>query len=134
MPSAKVSNVRRGTATVAETPTSQIIRSAQSPSEVTDALGRKLIIKRPGALDKLRLFKAIGGDNAKNEIYLGYATLAISVQSVDGQPMEPCKTEAQVEALVAELGDEGIEAVAAAFSEEGRASSAELVESAHNFT
>lgn len=135
MADGKVSNLRKGpAAAAAERPTDAIIRAATTPQEVTDSLGRKLMVRRPGALEKLRLFKAIGGENSKNEIYLGYATLAISVTSIDGQPMEPCKNEAHVEALVSELGDEGIEAVAAAFATDEQMSQKELVESARNFT
>ena len=77
----------------------------------TDARARTLAIKPPTALDRLRLFKAIGPVLAENPRYLGYATLAMAVTSIDGVPIPPPATEAQLEALVERLGDEGLVAV-----------------------
>ena len=71
-------------------------------------------MRRLGALDRLRLYKVIGANLGTNAPYLGIAMLAVSVCSVDGVPMPPPVSEAQLEALVARLGDAGIAAAAAA--------------------
>lgn len=130
---AQVSNVRKGPAKV-ETPSENIARTANPLREITDALGRKLVAKRPGALDKMRLFKVIGGENSQNQMYMGYAMLAISTVSIDGDPIDPCTSVRDVEGLVQRLGDEGIEAIGEAFAEDGDVSQKELVEAARNFT
>lgn len=133
MADGKVSNIRKGPAKV-ETPSENIARTANAAREIPDALGRKLVIKRPGALDKMRLFKVIGGENSKNEMYMGYAMLAISTVSIDGDAIDPCTSVRDVEGLVQRLGDEGIQAIGEAFAEDGDMSQKELVDSAHNFT
>ena len=79
--------------------------------QATDARGRALSIKPPTALDRLRLFKAVGPVLAENPRYVGYATLAMAVTAIDGVPVPPPANEAQVEALVERLGDEGLVAV-----------------------
>ncbi len=97
-----------------ETPSSRIISAATATISVTDGDGRSLVVRRLSALDKLRLFKAVGPHLAQNAPYLGMATLALSVCAIDGVPMPPPVTEAQIEGLVSRLGDAGIAAVAAA--------------------
>lgn len=93
-------------------PAAEIIAAAGEACDVRDAGGRVLSVRRLAALDRLRLFKAIGPLLAQNAPYLGMAMLAVSVTAVDGVPVPSPATEAQVEALVRRLGDEGIGAVA----------------------
>ncbi len=100
------------------TPSVQIVSAAMLPLVVRDADGRELVLRRMTALDRLRLFKAIGPVLSQNNLYLGMATLASSVTSIDAVPVPAPATEGQIEALVARLGDAGIAAVAAAFSAE----------------
>ncbi len=80
---------------------------------VTDATGRTLQFRRPGALDRLRLFKALGPVLSSNDRYVGYTMLAFCVVGIDDvpMPMPAPANEAQVEALVARLGDVGLAAV-----------------------
>lgn len=96
-----------------ETPSSRIIGAASATQSVADAEGRQLQVRRMGALDKLRLFKAVGAHLAQNPPYLGMAMLACSVMAIDGVPVPAPANEQQVEALVSRLGDVGIAAVAA---------------------
>ena len=42
-----------------ETPTARIVAEAWAPLTVVDAQGRRIEFRRPGALDRLRLFKAL---------------------------------------------------------------------------
>ena len=71
-----------------------------------------------GALDRLRLFKAIGPMLAQNPPYLGMAMLASSVTAIDDVPVPAPATESQIEALISRLGDTGISAVADALRPE----------------
>lgn len=96
-----------------QTPSSRIVAAAQAASEVIDVLGRKLALRRLGALDRLRLFKAAGPMLASNPGWIGLATVAVSVTAIDDVPVPAPATEAQVEALVARLGDAGLTAVSA---------------------
>ncbi len=94
------------------TPSGTIIAGASELQEVVDALGRRLTLRNLTALDKLRLFKAAGSELALNQPWLAMAVLASSVTAVDGIPLPLPLNESQIEALVARLGDSGIEAVA----------------------
>lgn len=98
------------------TPTERHLAAANAAIEATDALGRALSLRRLNALDKLRLFKAAGPVLAQNPLWLGMATLASAVASIDGVPVPPPVNEAQIEALVGKLGDVGISAIAAALA------------------
>lgn len=101
-----------------ETPSARIVASAAATVSVTDAEGRSLTLRRLTALDKLRLFKAVGPVLAHNQPYLGMAMLASSVTAIDGVPIPAPANEVQIEALVSRLGDAGIAAAAAALQPE----------------
>lgn len=92
-------------------PAEQIVAAASAVLTATDGQGRVLEVRRPGALDRLRLFKAVGPVLAENERYLGYAMLAMAVSSIDGVPVPAPVNEGQLEGLVARLGDAGLVAV-----------------------
>ena len=94
-----------------ETPSARIVAEAGAPLSVTDAQGRRIEFRRPGALDRLRLFKALGPVLSDNTRYVGYAMLAYCVSAIDGVPIPVPATEGQVEMLVSRLGDAGLEAV-----------------------
>src|SRR5712671_967618 len=67
----------------AETPTGAIVASGKRVVETTDSLGRRLKVKFITARDRMMLAKVIGAELAKNEVYLGYATLAWAVVELD---------------------------------------------------
>lgn len=95
-----------------DTPSSRIVAAAQATVAVTDEEGRRIEVRRLGALDKLRLFKAAGPQLSQNAPWLGMALLASSVTSLDGIPVPQPASEAGIEALVSRLGDAGLRAVA----------------------
>ena len=99
-----------------DTPSSRLIAAAHAASDIRDAEGRKLSIRRMGALDRLRLFKAAGPQLASNPAWMGMAAVACSVISIDDVPIPAPASEPHVEALVARLGESGIAAVAAALA------------------
>ena len=95
------------------TPSQVITSLADRTATIVDGLGRRLMVRRLGALDTLRLFKAAGPVLAQNEAWLAMASLAIAVTEIDGVPVPAPGTEAQIESLVDRLGDAGLSAVAA---------------------
>lgn len=101
-----------------QTPTTRHLAAVQSAQTIQDSEGRTLAIRRLTALDKLRLFKAAGPTLSQNHLWLGMATLAVSVSAIDDVPIPPPSTEGQIEALVSRLGDAGIAAIAAALAPE----------------
>jgi len=94
------------------TPSARIVAAGQEAQVIIDAHGRKLSLHRLDALDKLRLFKALGPTLAQNEPYLGMALLACSVIAIDDVPYPMPVNEAQIEHFVQRLGDMGLAAVA----------------------
>jgi hypothetical protein len=93
-------------------PSAQIIAAAAADLSARDDAGRLISLRRLGAVDRLRLFKAIGAALAENPPYLGMAMLAFSVTAIDGVPVPAPGNEAQLEGLVHRLGDGGIAAIA----------------------
>ena len=83
----------------------------------TDPLGRHLKVKFLGTLDRMRMSRILGGELAKNEVYVGYATLASAVIEIDGDPVPPPVTVRELEFLVDRLGDEGLNAVGEVYQE-----------------
>ena len=94
-----------------EAPSARIVAAAAAVVRTVDAQGRVLEVRRPGALDRLRLFKAVGAGLAQNDRYLGYGMLAMCVVAIDGVPVPQPVNEGQLEALVQRLGDAGMVSV-----------------------
>ncbi len=102
-----------------ESPSARIVAEGARVFEVVDGCGRTLQVRRPGALDRLRLFKALGPVLAENDAYVGYAMLAMCVAAIDGVPVPQPVNEAQVEALVQRLGDDGLFAMGEELADAG---------------
>ena len=98
-------------------PSAYILKQAENVLETIDKGGRKLKVRRPAALDTLRLFKAAGPILSQNEAWLSLAAMAVAVVEMDGIPVPAPTTESQIESLVDRLGDDGISAVASILSE-----------------
>jgi hypothetical protein len=100
-----------------ETPSEQIIKAANQVITVTDARNRQIGIKKMGPLDRMKLFEVCGPENSKNEAYLGYASLAFCVSSIDGDAQPRPSNRLQLEGLISRLDDDGLTAVAAGVAE-----------------
>ncbi len=100
------------------TPSSTVLSEATRAVPAVDRNGRRLLLRRMSALDTLRLFKAAGPVLAQNGPWLSLAGLAFSVLEIDGVPVPPPATEAQIESLIDRLGDEGLEAIADVLKED----------------
>lgn len=95
------------------TPSLRILAEARATTDLVDALGRRIEVRRLTALDRLRVFKAAGTTLAANPGWMGLATLAFAVTAIDGVPVPQPASEAQVEALVRQLDDAGLAAISA---------------------
>jgi hypothetical protein len=105
-----------------ETPSQAIVAAGKRVVEIVDGLGRRLKVKFISGRDRMMLAKAIGAELAKNEVYLGYATLAWAVVELDNGSGEdtrimPMVKPSEVEFLVDRLGDEGLAAVGKVYTE-----------------
>lgn len=99
------------------TPTRLIISNAGKTLEILDSEGRRLTIRRINALDRLRLLKAAGPELSQNDAWLNMAALAISVVEVNGTPRVTPTSERQIEAIISELGDNGLQTISDALRE-----------------
>jgi len=88
--------------------------AANAEKETKDSLGRTLKYRRLGALDRARLFKAVGPQNSQNAPYLGMAMIACSCTFVDEIPIPFPTRDSEVENAIARLGDEGMDAISTA--------------------
>jgi hypothetical protein len=100
-----------------DAPSSRIIAASSEPKMVKDGSGREIVLRHLGAVDRLRLFKTLGAELAQNPPYLGMAILAASVTAIDGVPVPPPTSEAQLEAMIRHLGDVGMAAIAAGLAD-----------------
>lgn len=98
--------IRRGSDVI--TPSQEIISGAAASTNLPTANGRMLTLRKPGALQRLRLADALGAESAKNEVYFGQAFVAVCVIAIDGEPISfPC-SKRELEALVQRLDDDGL--------------------------
>jgi hypothetical protein len=98
-----------------KTPSQEIV--ANKIVKVTDARGRSIEVRKLKTLDRMRLLELVGPENSANQQYLGFAMLAYSVSSIDGNPTGRPATKLALEAIVQELDDDGFDAVSKAFTE-----------------
>lgn len=98
--------------TRADAPSAQFVAQGKRVVTKQDSQGRTLKIKFLSTLDRMRISKVVGGDLSKNDVYLGYATLAYCVTAIDEEPVPPPVTVLELEFLVERLGDAGLAVVA----------------------
>ena len=98
-------------------PTQTLIRDAVKEASITDALGRRLTLRKPDVLAQYRIVKLVGGETAKNEVYMGMIQPIIFLHAIDGDQVFFPRTESELEANIQRLGDEGLAAVMACMME-----------------
>ena len=99
-----------------ESPSQAIIAAGRRVVNITDSLGRRLLVRYITGRDRMLLFKVLGPELVKNDYYLGYATLAWAVIELDNGSGEdpripPMVKPSEIEFLVDRLGEEGLAAV-----------------------
>lgn len=100
----------------------------QKPKFTTihDSLGRTIQLRKLGPLEQGRIVMSVGGEIAGNQTYMsGFALPAAMVVFIDDQPFGLPNSNRQIEAVLQELGDEGMEAINAHFEEKYKAAKAE---------
>lgn len=126
----KIKNVRTSSASESAAPEPKMRGNTM---EVTDSRGRVIVVKKLNGLEKMRLSRVVGADGAVNQAYFGYALLAASVISIDGEPEVFPMTIRAVEAMVSQLDDDGLDVVGQAVGElNGVTTQREDIEAAKN--
>ncbi|KVQ85573.1 hypothetical protein WK07_04585 [Burkholderia multivorans] len=100
-----------GASSVAETPSQAVMRQTGQEITITDARGRTIALRKPGVLAQYAIIEAVGGESAKNEVYMGMVLPLIYVASIDGEAVSTPNTKLEVKALIKRLDEDGIEAV-----------------------
>lgn len=91
---------------------SAVVTGQQNTVTVIDKRGRKIVIQKQGPIQRTRMFKVMGPTNSANQPLVGHYSMVCSVIEIDGQP-EPFPTsDAQIEALLERLDEDGLEAIA----------------------
>ena len=101
----------KGSGETAETPTTAVVKSAAKSMTVVDALGRSITVRKLPPHLKMKFAEVIGPSASKNEAHVNTAVLAVCVTAIDGEQIPFPTSKMQVEALIARLDDEGVEAV-----------------------
>lgn len=96
--------------TVTETPTDEIIAQAVQPVQFKDGRGRAITLKKPGVLAQFRLVKLLG-DAAQNQTYMAMLFPLLYVAEIDGDAQFFPQSEAEIEALIQRLDEDGVGAV-----------------------
>jgi hypothetical protein len=91
-------------------PSAEIIKAAKAETAITDSTGRVIMLRKPGVLAQYRLIEAIGASSS-NDRYVSMCLPLIYVGSINGDPVMGLSRKSEVEALIQQLGDEGIAAV-----------------------
>jgi len=85
---------------------------------VTDPRGRSITLKKPTALDRMRLALIVGAEAADNPSFMLYANLGSSVSGVDGRLLR-VNSQRELDAIVQELDEDGLAAVFTGWREAG---------------
>lgn len=96
---------------VPDSPSQALIKEAIKEASIVDKVGRRLTLRKPDVLAQYRLVKIVGGETAKNEVYMGMIMPIIFLAEIDGDPVFFPRTEGELEANIVRLGEEGLEAV-----------------------
>ncbi|HEX7854443.1 MAG TPA: hypothetical protein VF503_12180 [Sphingobium sp.] len=86
------------------------ILSTPKEINVTDSLGRVIMLRKPKPLDRLDFAKAASPDGRVNQLYLAAVAHLQFVAAIDGDPVLTPATDAELRALYDRLGDDGNEA------------------------
>lgn len=91
------------------TPVEQLLSAAKRTVEITDGLGRRIVLRKSGPLAQFKLVEALG-ETASNGTYLSMCNPLLFISSIDGDAVS-MRTKREIETLIDRLGDEGCEAV-----------------------
>lgn len=92
-------------------PSSQVLAKAKQTYSVIDALGRNLILRKPGILATYAMIEALGADLSKNTTYVNMVLPIVYLVSVDDMEVIQPSTVREVKAILQMLEEEGIAAL-----------------------
>jgi hypothetical protein len=98
-------------APMAETPSQQIVNRDLKSLRFQDKRGRMIGVIKPTAAFRMRMLRMLGGELSQNPMYAGMAMMASCVRELDGELLPEPTAPLQVEALVARLDDDGMDAI-----------------------
>lgn len=102
----------------APTPTAQVVADANRIVFVTDAVGRKIGVRRMSMSIRRRTLKTISAQSQEKPGYMNLAYLAACVTSINGVPHDATfGTEAIFDSIIDLLDDHGCVAVAQAVAD-----------------
>jgi hypothetical protein len=93
----------------AQTPTAQILAEALREADITFGNGRVMSVRKPSTLVKYRIVAALGAELSANQVYMSMVEPLLWVSKIDGQPVFMPTSELQVEALITQIGDDGMD-------------------------
>lgn len=80
--------------------------------QIQDSRGRTIQLRKLGPLEQGRIVMAVGGDTASNQTFMsGFALPAAMVVYIDDLPYGLPNSLVQIEAVLKELGEEGMQAI-----------------------
>lgn len=94
----------------------KIIERSRKSVEITDSLGRKIVLRKPSRWEFLE-FLGVLGNNAGNGTYLGFALPVLFARQIDQDLLLPIDSMKNFRSNLDELGDEGHDAIMAGMSE-----------------
>lgn len=93
---------------------------------IQDSKGRTIQLRKLGPLEQGRIVMAVGGETAGNQTYMsGFALPAAMVVYIDDTGFGLPQSQKQIDAVLSELGEEGMEAINAHFLKKYEAAKAE---------
>ncbi len=87
------------------------MQAALQTVEISDSIGRQIVLRKPAVLAQFRIVEAVGAESAANTTYMSMVMPLIYVASIDGEPVVLPKKKSEIEALIQRLSDEGLDAV-----------------------
>jgi hypothetical protein len=78
---------------------------------VTDSRGRLIKLRKPSVLAQFKLVSLVGGEQAKNEVYMQMVMPVIYVTEIDGVAVFPPQTQAELNKIIERLDEDGLQAV-----------------------
>lgn len=87
----------------------KIIEKSRKSVEITDSLGRKIILRKPTRWEFIE-FLGIIGPKAGNPVYLGWCLPALFVRQIEEENAIPIEDQKTLRILFDDLGDEGHDA------------------------
>ncbi len=94
----------------ATAPRSAVTVIDERHATVTDTAGRTIKVRRLSALDRVRLFRAMGATDSENRLLQSYGATAAAVVEIDGRAVIFPQSNIQLDALIGRLDEHGLAA------------------------